>query len=204
MKPQTVRCRRRHAGNTMIEVMVAGLIALLSGSALIALLQSSYTASAINLGQNTVNASVRAPLDLLADRLRSAQSYYNGTLYKAISAASASDITLYTDTTGNNTARYWLDTTVTPHVLKQTLTTGGTPTTTTILSGVQTLNFTYWVSGGNYNAGLSIWVKTALPQQPTAAELPKIGAIQIQIGALINGYSRTINSCVRLRNSPYP
>ncbi|HLV78834.1 MAG TPA: hypothetical protein VKT32_01095, partial [Chthonomonadaceae bacterium] len=77
-------------------------------------------------------------------------------------------------------------------------------TTTTLLSGVTALQFTYYTdSGAGYSAPSSSWATTTNPNAPTSSEMPNVGAILISATVNINGYSRQMTSFVRLRNNPY-
>ncbi|HEV2473095.1 MAG TPA: hypothetical protein VGS41_10540, partial [Chthonomonadales bacterium] len=61
----------------------------------------------------------------------------------------------------------------------------------------------YVPPSGYYIASIANWNTTASPTAPTSSELPTIGAIQIFATTGSSGYSRTITTFVRLRNSPY-
>lgn len=191
------RQRRRVYGGTLIEALIAGILSLLVGSAILVLFQATYTSKRNIMGQSIAIADSRRALDILTTNLTNAQ--WNTTNGKAISAASANDITIYTATTGSNTMRYWLDTTVNPPVLKSF---DGT-TTKTLLLDVQSLTFTYYtVSGTNFTAGTGSWNTTSSPNAPTTAELPTLGAIEIKVVINSDGYTRTLSTFVRFRNSP--
>lgn len=197
-----MRHKRRHRGSLVIELLVAGIMSCLIGAALIMQLETTYNSRSTISGQNITYAGARAVLDTLADRLRNAQQLGSGS-YPVMLSAAASDITIYTNSTGD-TARYWRDTTASPAALKWKNTVSGVSTTTTVLSGVTALTFTYYVSsGGSYNNGSGSWQTTASPNAPTVAEIPNVGAIDIAATVNINGYSRTIDTFVRLRNSPH-
>lgn len=198
-----MRRNRRRRGILVIELLIAGFLALLVGSATLMLVQSTYNSRSVLSGQNLTYAGSRQVMDTLADKLRNAQQYQVGGSYRVLSAASGSDITICSDTSGGTT-RFWQDTTVSPAALKMTVTSGGTATTSTLLSGVTSLQFTYYMSSGaNYATPSGNWTTTANPNAPTDGEKPAVGAIYVTATVGIGGYSRSIASFVRLRNSPY-
>jgi len=195
-----MKSRRYHRGALLIELMFSGLMAVVIGCALVMMFSMTYTNRTDVNGQNTTYAGVRQVMDTLVDHLRNAQSYNNSGTYNVMSAATASSITIYTDTTGNNTARYYLSNSA----LMEDVTSSGTTTTSTLLSGVSALTFTYYTdSGAGYAAPSSSWATTANPNAPTSSEMPNVGAIQISTTVNINGYSRQLTSFIRLRNNPY-
>jgi hypothetical protein len=181
-----------------MEVLVATVAALVVGTAMLAMIQANITSFFLTQGQNVADATARQPLDILADEVRGAQPYSGS----ALQAAASNSITLYTSTAGAYT-QFWLDTTVNPPALKSTTSTG---TTTVLVSGVQSLQFTYYIptSSGSaaYTPPTSGWATTASPHAPVTAELSEIGAVQIVATLSLNGYSRQLTTFVRLRNSP--
>ena len=75
--------------------------------------------------------------------------------------------------------------------------------TTVLLTDVQSLQFTYYVSSSaNFTSTTAQWTTTTNANAPTAAEIPNIGAIGINVTINSNGYTRTLSTIVRLRNSP--
>ncbi len=215
-------------GSMLIDLLVGCVIALLTGAVLVSLQQSSYIAQLTIQGQNYANTSSRRPLDVLGDTLRNAQSNGSGSSAAALVAASGSDVTCYTDDSGDTT-RIWLDTSA--QVLRRSRSGSGAsggsgPSAGTASSGggsgtgaggsggssseplvtdMQSLQITYYVpAGGAYNADVSGWVTTADPHAPSASELPLVGAVNIVATVSLNGETRTLQSFVRLRNSPPP
>jgi|SRR5579884_1400186 len=198
-----MRPGKSRRGSLLIELLVGSFIALLIGAAVAIELQTSYSSRNVIMGQNMTYAGARQVIDTLANRLRNAQQYQSGSSYVVLSAASASDITIYTDSAGD-TCRYWQDSSVSPPVLKMTTTTGGTATTTQLMSGLSSLTFTYYKSSsGTYNGTSSNWVTTTNPNAPTSSEMPNVAAIDIAATENINGFTLTLDTLVRLRNSPH-
>ena len=184
----------------LLELLIAGLVALLIGAATLSLMQANYSSRAVVQGENVTYVQARHVLDILCDSIRNAQSVQiqaSPVINSALSAGTASSVTCYTGS-GSAVTRYWLDTTVTPPALKKT--SGGV--TTVMVSGCTALTLTYYTVG-QFTAGSASWSTTANPQNPTSAELPKIGAIGISASLTINGYTRPLACFVRLRNSPY-
>jgi len=189
------------SGRTLLEALIAALLALLIGSALLVLMQSTITARGTILDENTSMRDARTTLDTLADNLRNAQMV--GVL-GVFSAASSNSITCYTNMAGTTTSRYWLDTTTTPYSFKQTV----AGVTTVLLTDVQSVQFTYYVdpSPTAYTSP-TLFATSANPNAPTAAEIPNIGAIGITVTVSSvtggsTGVQRTVTTMVRLRNSP--
>ena len=198
-----MRPTKSHRGTLLVELLVGSIVAMFIGAAVAIQVQTSYSSQNIITGQNMTYAGARQVIDTLANHLRNAQQYQSGSSYVVLSAASASDITIYTDAAGD-TCRYWRDTSVSPAALKMTTTTNGTATTTLLMPGVTSLTFTYYKSaGGTYNGGSSNCVTTTNPNAPTAAEMPSLGAIDIAATENINGFTLTLDTLVRLRNSPH-
>jgi hypothetical protein len=195
------RSRRWQSGRTLIEALIAALLALFIGSALLVLMQSTITARGTVLDENTSMRDARATLDMLADNLRNAQMV--GVL-GVFSTATSNSITCYTNTAGTTTSRYWLDTTTTPYSFKQTV----AGVTTVLLTDVQSVQFTYYVdpSATDYTSSTLFGTSTN-PNAPTVAEIPNIGAIGItvtvsSVTGSSAGVQRTVTTMVRLRNSP--
>ena len=175
------RTRRvsRH-GVLVLEMLIALFISLLTGAALLVLTQLTMTERATTMGPANSDAEANLQLTKVSDSIRAAQSYGSGSNEVCFTAATASDITCYSDSTGN-TLRTWLDTSVSPAVLKQTQTTSGVSTTSVLLSGVTALQFTYYKQASStYNAPLSGWVTTTSPTAPTSAELLQLGAAKLR------------------------
>ena len=189
---RTWRHRRAQAGTSVVELLIGSLLALLTGAALFSLMQANYTGQSAVQGQNFANTSSRQSLDILADTLRNAQSAQVGSVYQALGAAATSDVTCYTAT---GSTRIW----VANGTMWRTKT-GGPSQPEALTTGVQSLTLTYLVpAGGQYTAASDSWSVSADP----SGELPNIGAVEIQVVVTINGSTRTLESFVRLRNSPY-
>jgi type II secretory pathway component PulJ len=198
-----MRKGRQHRGSLLLEMCIAvGLMALV-GAGLASLLRNTYRMSEFTLNQNSSSAEARTQMDMLADQLRNAQSYTSGTVKKVFASASNSDMTIYLNSTGD-TARYWLDTSVSPAAFKQSKTVSGVTTTTTLLTGMSSLQFTYYQqASSSYTAASSGWTTTLDSHNPTSLELPKIGTVVVSITVTQSGCSNQFNSRIRLRNSPY-
>jgi hypothetical protein len=191
------RSRRWQSGRTLLEALIAAILALFIGSALLTLMLSTMTARGTILDENAAMRDTRDTLDTLADNLRNAQVSGTGVL----SAAAPNSITCYTAT---GTAQYWLDTNTTPYSFKQTI----AGVSTVLLTDVQSVQFTYYLdTSANFTSPTAQWGTSASPGAPTAAEIPNIGAIGITVTVSsttgsTTGVSRTLTTMVRLRNSP--
>jgi hypothetical protein len=187
---------RSRRGRTLIEALIAALLSLFIGSALLMLIQSTMTARSSVMGENAAMRDTRRTLDTIENGLRNAQMVA-GT--GVLSAATGTSVTCYTNMAGTTTTRYWLDTTVSPAALKQTV----SGTTTVLLTDVQSLTLTYYVdNSANYTSPSASWVTTANANAPTAAEILTLGGVKINVSSTSNGVTRTLTTFVRLRNSP--
>ena len=97
----------------------ASLMGLFTGAALLAVIQITITVRSTNMGPNESDTETRRQLDEICDRLRSAQANTVGSGKQVFSAATASSLTYYTDSSGD-TVMYWLNTSVSPEALEQT------------------------------------------------------------------------------------
>jgi hypothetical protein len=173
--------------------MLVGLLAsFLVGAVLMSAMQSTVTARETVNEQNESQTNVRQPIDLMADHLRNAQ-LTTATPEKAVSAASATSVTYYTDSagsqvtyflSGSNLMRTEGDATMSP---------------STVLTGVTSLQFTYYKIA-TYNA--AGFAPCSSPSAPTTAELPRLSAVQIDATVAQDGFTATYSTLVRLRNSP--
>jgi len=161
---------------TLIEVLIAGLIATILGAGLWSLLNRSYESQYEIMGQNNANATGRQAIDELADNLRGAA---------AITAGTASDLT-YTDNSGAS-VRYWKSGTD----LKKTV--NGSPSGgTTVATGVQSFNCVYWSWTG------TAWQSSSAPSNPA-----NVGAVDFTATVTVNGASRQISGSVRIRQKRF-
>jgi len=191
--------RRRTAslrrGATLVETLIASLLSLFVGSALLMLIQSTMVARTTVLDGNASMRDTRDCLDALANNIRNAQFYGSTGVF---SAATANSVTMYTKSDGTTSARYWLDTTTTPYSFKSTI--GGT--TTVLLTDVRSVTFTYYLNASTNFTSATTWSAAASPSAPTAAEIPNIGSVTMTVTITNGGVSRTLTTRIRLRNSP--
>ena len=192
-------------GMTLVELLIASLLGLLVASALLVMVQTTYTAQDTLFGQNVTYARIRQAVDRLADNIRTSQLYPTGVAAgKALTNASISSLTCYTDSSGTNKIQLFLDTSSSPYSLSKTLISSTDSTTYDVVNNVQDLQFTYYVqSNSTFASSTSAWPTTANPNQPTNAELPNVGAVKISVTVNVDGFSRTLTTLVRMRNSPY-
>lgn len=191
--------RRTRAGVTLIELLVSVLMTLVISGALFSVFTNTFATRDVVVGQGNAETSARTPIDNLADHLRDAQQYWTTgsntptqvTQSSVIAAATTNSISYYKSNSVSDTVTYWLDGTN----LKRT----ADGTTSIVMSGVNSLSFTYWKSDGNYNDSSA----TPIVGNPATADLPLLNQIKIQASVNIDGYSRELASLVRLRNSPY-
>ena len=190
---------------TLVELLVASMLGLLVASGLLVMVQTTYTAQDSLFGQNVTYSRIRQAVDRLADNIRISQLYPPGvSTGQALTSASISSLTCYTDTSGNNKLKFFLDTSSSPSSLSKTLISSGGSTTYTVVNNVQDIQFTYYLqTNSTFASSTSAWPTTTNPNQPTSAELPNVGAVEISVTVNVDGFSRTLTTMVRLRNSPY-
>lgn len=191
------------SGMILIETLCALLIGLLTGAALLSLMQLTMSVRTTTMGPSIADTEARRQVDTISDKIRNAQSMTVGSVKQVFTAATSSSLTVYSDTAGS-TLQLWLDTSVSPAALKQTTVISGVTTTTVVLSGVTALQYTYYEQpSSSYSAASATWTTTANPNVPTSAEWPKIGSVRISLTVSQSGYTRQLYSMVRLRNSPF-
>ena len=186
---------RVRSGGTLIEALVAALLSLFIGSALLMLIQSTMTARTTVQDGSASMRDTRDCLDALENNIRNAQMAGASGVF---STATINSITCYTNTAGTTTARYWLDTTTTPYSFKQTV----AGVTTVLLTDVTSITFTYYVNNTTNYTSSSAWSTSTNANAPTVAEIPNLGAVAISVSVTSGGVSRTLTTLVRLRNSP--
>ena len=193
--------RRRIRGVALVGLITSLIAAMILGAVLISVGISNWTWWSVVAGTNTAGLNVRQTLDTISDKMRYAAQNPNDQ-FSVLTAASGDSVTFYSKSTGD-TIRYWRDSSTDPPTLKSTATVGGTATTTTILTGLTSLQFTYYVSGNVYNAPAGSWVTTASPHAATTDELRYVGAIFVEVTYAIDTRSRYMSTLIRLRNSPH-
>ena len=138
--------KRLQTGITLIEMLIVGLISVILGLAVVALVRNTYDSRTIILDQNNANANARAVLDEIADRVRGAQFPSGGTTVFVAAGSSSVQYNDYWDLYDRTQARslvqvrYFLDGTA----LRQTV----NGVTKTLMTGVQSLQFTYHLKDG--------------------------------------------------------
>ena len=182
----------RHRGLSLVEVLIAGILVLVAGGALVGIFGMSFRAHDVVIGQNIAYSEARKGIDLMADHIRNAQLNRNtgsGVLNSVLHSGTINDIVYYADDTGAQ-VRYRLNGTDLERTYNNV--------TTVSVGGVQSLTLSYYKLS-SYNG---TWVPTTDANAPTAAELPTIGGVEIRVSIARDGFSTEYKSLVRLRNSP--
>jgi type II secretory pathway component PulJ len=196
--------RRTQAGISLLEMLVSLLMTLVISGALFTVFVNTFQSREVVVGQGTAETNARTPIDVMADHLRNAQQYWTtgGTTptlasqSSVLADASTTSVTYYASNNVSDTVQYWLDGTI----LKRT----AGASTTVVMTGVQSLELTYYKTDANANYNNSGVALTAgNGHSPTSGERSFISQIQIRAKVNVDGYSREIASLVRLRNSPY-
>lgn len=148
----------------------------------------------MDMDNNLASSQTRQSLDAVADHLRNADACTvsaSGTVDSVLDLTNtnATSVTYY----GNGTCtkvRYFLT--------NGTLSRTDNNVTTIIVRNVTALTFKYY-KATTYNAA---WTLTTSPSAPTAAELPFVCGIQMDITTNSNNVTNRIQTTVRLRNAP--
>ncbi len=185
-----LRVRR---GSAMLQLLTSSAMSLLVGAMLLMFVRIHMVSQQLAMDQHSSELTAWRPMHRLADNVRKAYAY--GPSGEMFSAATASSLTVYDDSTGA-TSRYWLDATQTPPVLNRTR----GAQTLMLANGLQTLTFKYYVATGLPLSQGACWMTTANPNAPTATEMPKIVAVGITITTTLGSGTRTMTTAVRLRN----
>ncbi|AIE83999.1 PulJ/GspJ family protein [Fimbriimonas ginsengisoli] len=173
---------------TLLSLFIGGLVCVIVFQQLLTLSIGQQAASDTNM---TATGS-RQELDTLADHLRSADSCTNsaaGVLNSVVDAATATSLTYYGDSACTK-VRYFLT--------NGTLSRTDNGVTTIVARNVSSLSFTYY-KAATYN---SPWTTTTLPNAPTAAELPYVCGVLIDVTTTYNGVATRMQTTVRMRNAP--
>ena len=193
MKTYSIKAPRVTRGMAAIEALITGLCTVLVGAMVLSFIRIDLVSTQIAMGRHAADTCARKPLDKMVAVIRRASPY--GISNNTISSAAASDITVYTSTSGD-TARFWLDSSAQPYTLKYTTAAG----TQVIGTGVTGLTFTYYLPTGNTPAQGSCWKTTTNPYMPTSAELSNVTAVGIAVNYPVDNVSQTFTCTVRLRN----
>ena len=194
----------RRAGVTLIELMMVTIILFIGGLVLFEFVKSTYGAQDTISGQNSADATARQVIDTLADELRNSQWFnpYDALCQAGCGSGTAEDVTAGTATSitfyrnslyGNQSIQYSLSGTN----LQKSV---DGATAVTVLTGVQSLTFTYYSHSPNT-------YDTLLTLPLASADYPLLGTVGIDATVSVtqlNTYSRRYQSLVRLRNSPPP
>jgi prepilin-type N-terminal cleavage/methylation domain-containing protein len=169
-----MRNRRRSSrrGFTLIEMMVAGLVSVLLGAAVLSLLRASYDDQYMLMNQNMVNTTTRQTIDTFADNLRGSQG---------LTAADGSSLT-YTDASGQP-VRYWKSGTSLMKTVNG-LPAGGAAA----VQNVSAVSFVYWTWNG------TSWTSATSSTSPST-----VSAVDFAVTLTQNGSTRTISGSVKIR-----
>lgn len=208
--------RLRSRGASLVELLMSLLMTIIIAGALFAVFTNTYASRDFAVGQGSAETDARTPLDNLADHLRDAQQYWITGSWNisptsvgqssTIKAGSANSLTYYKTSPDVDSSPNAVNV-VTLFLNGTNLQRTADGATTTVMSNVQSLTFTYWVvpadASGNCNYNNGALPNTDKFSSLTAAQLPYV--VQVDIDALVNdsGYQRELACTVRLRNSPF-
>jgi prepilin-type N-terminal cleavage/methylation domain-containing protein len=177
---------RDQRGFTLTELLVVATVLGMILAGVVLIQQQGQQAYLFGSHRVEVQQNNRAALELMVRELRSAQS--------VTAIPSATNLT-FVDENGNST-QYQLS----GAILNRTVPVAGTPTTTPLIGGVQTLNLTYY---SDWNGATNTGTTTATPAQVKLIRLQLVNGTEDQVGSGSPGnQSATMETLVRLRNVP--
>lgn len=176
---------------TLIEALVTLIILAILLSGLFNISNTFGSAQGAVIDQGSADIDASREIDDLSDHLKNAQVCTNpfGVMNSVIETANASSFTYYINAAGR-TVRYALAGTD----LKRTDAAG----TKVVMRNVSSVQCSYSKLPMYYGTP----VPTAIPTQPSLAELPWLAAVKITVQVSKNGYVASYNTTIRLRNSP--
>jgi prepilin-type N-terminal cleavage/methylation domain-containing protein len=177
---------RDQRGFTLSELLVVTAVLGLILAGVVLVQQQGQQAYLFGAHRVEVQQNNRAALELMVRELRSANSI--------TATPSATNLT-FVDENGVTT-QYQLSGTT----LNRTVPVAGTPTTTPLIGGVQTLNMTYYSA---WNGATNTGTTTTTPGNVRLIRVQLVTGTEDQVGAGSPGNQRaTMESVVRLRNIP--
>ena len=179
---------RRNRGGTLTEYLISlAMSSIVIGGAFWLYADSTSQANFVDR-YNDAEMNSRQQVDLLLDHIRNAQTCKDAG-HIAISAGTATSLSYYGSDSTSDVIMYSLSGT--------NLVRSANSASKTVLGGVSSLEFTYYViSSGSL-------VTTSNPNAPTTGELSSLAAIEVEAMANVDGIERKLAGIVRLRNSPY-
>ena len=177
---------RDQRGFTLTELLVVAAVLGLILAAVVIVQQRGQEAYLFGSHRVEVQQNNRAALELIVRELRSATS--------VTAIPSATNLT-FVDENGNPTQYQTSGT-----ILNRTVTVAGTPTTTPLIGGVQTLNLTYY---SDWNGATNTGTTTTTPASVRLIRVQLVTGTEDQVSsASPSNQSATMESVVRLRNIP--
>ena len=177
---------RDQRGFTLTELLVVATVLGVILAAVVVIQQRGQEAYLFGSHRVEVQQNNRSALELMVRELRSAQS--------VTAIPSATNLT-FVDQNGVTTQYQLTGTT-----LNRTVPVAGTPTTTPLIGGVQTLSMTYYSA---WNGATNTGTSTTTPAAVRLIRVQLVTGTEDQAGPGSPGNQRaTMESVVRLRNIP--
>jgi prepilin-type N-terminal cleavage/methylation domain-containing protein len=177
---------RDQRGFTLTELLVVTAVLGMILAGIVLVQQMGQQAYLFGSHRVEVQQNNRAALELMIRELRSAQS--------VTAVTSATNLT-FVDENGNPTQYQ-----VSGNTLNRTVTVAGTPTTTPLIGGVQTLAMAYY---SDWNGATNTGTTTTTPTQVKLIRLQLVTMTEDSVSSGSPGNQRaTMESLVRLRNIP--
>lgn len=182
----------KRRGYTLLQTLLALFIGGLISAIVFQELTTLYIGQQANSDLGASTTQTRSALDTFADHARNAAACTTsgaGTVDSVVDAASANSFTYYADSACTK-VRYFLN--------NGTLSRTDNNVTTVVVRNVTALTFTYY-KAATYNTA---WSTCASPSAPTAAELPFVCGVYMDVTTTSNGVISRFTTTVRLRNAP--
>jgi prepilin-type N-terminal cleavage/methylation domain-containing protein len=177
---------RDQRGFTLTELLVVATVLGMILAGVVLIQQQGQQAYLFGSHRVEVQQNNRAALELMVRELRSAQS--------VTAIPSATNLT-FVDENGNSTQYQLTGTT-----LNRTVPVAGTPTTTPLIGGVQTLNLTYY---SDWNGATNTGTTTTTPGSVRLIRVQLVTGTEDQVSSgSPSNQSATMETVVRLRNIP--
>jgi prepilin-type N-terminal cleavage/methylation domain-containing protein len=177
---------RDQRGFTLTELLVVATVLGMILAGVVLIQQRGQEAYLFGSHRVEVQQNNRAALELMVRELRSAQS--------VTAIPSATNLT-FVDENGNSTQYQLTGTT-----LNRTVPVAGTPTTTPLIGGVQTLNLTYYK---DWDGATNTGTPATTPADVKLIRVQLVTGTEDQVSsASPSNQSATMESVVRLRNIP--
>jgi len=184
--------RRNGRGFTFSEVLMSLLILSFVLAVAYQLFVTLYVGQMTSANEGRVSADSRQAISMMVDHMRNASSCDGsaGVAQSVLDSAGPTSFTYYSSTTCSKVTYARSGTNLTRQE--------DTNSPTTEAFNISSISFTYY-KAATYNTA---WSPTTDPQNPTAAELPYVCGVLVNVMSTSGNVSIKTSTIVRLRNAP--